>query len=753
MLEGGLRQVQGRGPIALVATALVFVGFQAMGVGLARGAEGCPNGEIRVQQGMTELPACRAYEMVTPVPKGSGEPRAQSGEASGPDRLFPIGGARSSLDGQRLGWVSEPLPSARASGVSQLATRQASGWINEDVVPALSPHNDLACPNLLGVAGWSSDLTGSVLDLPAGPPATNEIAPSGFYEEPECGHDEPRLVPGEPEHFRNLFLRDNLTGTYQLVNVTPDDVIWPEPEENLQQYWPASLLAASEDLTHVVFEEELALNPDAPIGYRGGDELYEWVGGQVRLVTVLPDGTPVPGSLAGATRNYFPEPGEARAFNVAQFRRAISADGSRISFEAEGSLFLREDGTRTLQVDESDGPDPSGGGRFMLASADGSRVFFLADTRLTADSTAGPGEPDLYEFRLLPDGSTSLLDVTVNSGEPANVMGVSGASETGDHVYFVARGSLTSTPNSEGDVPVAGEANLYLVEEGVITFVATLDSFADGCGWTADAACAGEEAGGASGITARVSRNGEFLGFNSVRSLTGYDNSDPESGEPHLEIFLFNATTSKLSCASCIPSGEPPRGGAALRWPASPGLNGNWSNGYPQRHVSDRGQVFFETEDALLPADGNGVTDVYEYLDGAVHLLSTGSDESGSHFLDATPDGNDVFFVTDESLLPRDIDTLPDYYDAKVDGGFSEPPPPSPPCDSSSCRDSGTSAGGQLPATNSFVGPGNVPPRKRRCRPRHRRQKANRAQQSSAKRVISRARKCKRSTGRRGAAK
>ncbi len=60
----------------------------------------------------------------------------------------------------------------------------------------------LLCSEFLGVTGWSTNLSNGILDLPAGPPA-------GFAEEPECGHDEPRLVPGEPEHFRNLFLHDN----------------------------------------------------------------------------------------------------------------------------------------------------------------------------------------------------------------------------------------------------------------------------------------------------------------------------------------------------------------------------------------------------------------------------------------------------------------------------------------------------------------------------------------------------------------
>jgi len=623
----------------------------------------------------------------------------------------------------------------------------------------MSPLNDLLCPLTLGISGWSTDLTRSILDLPAGAPTTNEVATLGFDEEWECGHDEPRLVAGEPEHFRNLFVRNNLVDSYQLVNVTPEGVIWPEPVENNQRYWPASFIAGSDDLSHVVFEEELAVTANAPIGYRGGNELYEWFNGQVRLVTILPEGTPVHGSLAGATRNYAGEldlAGE-QASNVAQFRHAVSSDGSRIFFEAAGGLYLRENGASTVQVDQTMGPDPSGGGRFMVASANGSRVFFTSENRLTADATASFGAPDLYEYRLLSNGTSSLQDLTVAPTGSANVLGVSGASEDGSYLYFVAQGDLGSAPNSAGSSPVLGEASLYLLHEGGTTFVATLDSSGDDCDWTGAAHCGGAAGSGPS-LTARVSRGGEFLAFNSVRSLTGYDNINPKSGEPRIEIFLYSARANQLSCVSCHPGGAPPVAGAAIHWSANVSRNNSWSNVYPQRNVSDAGQVFFETADALLPQDGNGVRDVYEYLEGSLHLLSTGSGESGSRFLDATPDGSDVFMATAQPLVTRDTDLITDYYDVRIGGGFLEPSPDPPACGDSSCRDIGAASAGATAGTNAFIGPGNARPRKR-CRAqfprRHRGKRGNRvAGRVAWKRAEEPiARKCNRRKSREGVAK
>jgi hypothetical protein len=681
-------------------------------------AAACPSQPIRQEQGSSALPDCRAYEMVTPPDKGSGNPspaylgELAEGHETGPlhpSLLDPTEGARAGVGGDRMSWVSPPLPGAQAPGISHLATRGPAGWASEDLVPRMTLFNGLICPSLLGVSAWSTDLSRAVLDLPAGPPAVDPSNPANrFTGEDECGHDEPRLVPGEPEHFRNLFLHDNDNGSNLLVNVTPPGTVWPTPEETSQRLWPASFLAGSADLSHVVFEEELALTPDAPIGYRGGDELYEWSAGAVRLVTVLPDGTPVHGSLAGATRNYAleSEPAQNSNLNIAQARHAVSVDGARIFFEAEGALYVREDGSRTVQVDESKGAGPSGGGRFMLASADGSRVFFTDESQLTADSTAAPGEPDLYEYSLGSGQPDRLVDLTVNTGEAAGVLGVSGGSEDGSYVYFVARGALATAPNSSGAEPAPGEANLYLSHDGSIAFIATLDQVGDECDWSENTECGGGDV--SSGSTSRVSGNGTYIAFNSVRNLTGYDNTDANTAEPDLEIYRYEAASNLLSCASCRPDGAQPTAGAAIHWPSNPGKNNNWANAYPQHNVTERGQVFFETAEGLSPRDVNGVRDVYEFTAGPPRLISTGVSEAGSYFLDATPSGSDVFFATAQPLVGWDHDSIDDYYDARIDGGFPEPPPSPPPCSGASCRGPGAGGPGAPNAgTSEFRGPGN----------------------------------------------
>ena len=108
-------------------------------------------------------------------------------------------------------------------------------------------------------------------------------------------------------------------------------------------------------------------------------------------------------------------------------------------------------------------------------------MFFTDCNRLTPDSTAVSGgkctatEPgfeltgnDLYEYDFT-DGQLTDLTVDIKPGDPlgADVQGVIGASNNGEFVYVVADGVLA--PGA-----TVGEPNLYLLHDGVTTFIATL---------------------------------------------------------------------------------------------------------------------------------------------------------------------------------------------------------------------------------------------------------------------------------------
>jgi hypothetical protein len=702
-------------------------------------AQNCPDEARRLEQASTYLSDCRAYELVTPAEKDSGEPSVHEGL-----------GAHAAVDGERMAWFAQTvIPGSETPGMIYLSARRQDGWSSETVIPPQSVENGILCPELVGMDAWSADLEKGVLADGWGQGGGSR---GEFFEEgTECGHDEPRLVAGEPEGLQNLFVRDNenfvrdnATGVnpYQLVNVTPSAVPPPAPSGGV--YYPAFFLAGSADLSHVVFEEELPLTEDAPgypSGWEGDDDLYEWTSSGVRLVTTLPDGTPTQGSLAGATRNAASE-----AYNIADYLHAVSdalpGQGSRVFFQAGGNLYVRENAEQeqsavtpgstlvngeqcteqekacTVQVDASRASPPGpGGGQFMEANETGSQVFFTDENRLTADSKAEPGKPDLYEYDLEKPLGERLTDLTADSAEPADVLGVSGAGEDGSRVYFVAQGVLTAEPDRSllkgKQSAVPGDPNLYAYEPDPAdagayrtVFIATLAT-GDSCDWI-EVSCAGER----SGLTARVSANGAFIGFTSAAKLTSYDNTDANTGSPDSEIYLYDAATETLSCASCDPSGAAPASGAGIGPPVTPYNFSRVTDAYPQRYVSNNGQLFFQTAEALLPADTNAELDVYEYEGGQLYLISSGASDEASYFLDASVSGSDVFFETAQRLLPRDQDAAYDIYDARVNGGFPEPAAPAASCvTGEGCA--GAAPGAPVfstPTSASFLGAGNLTP-------------------------------------------
>jgi hypothetical protein len=98
---------------------------------------------------------------------------------------------------------------------------------------------------------------------------------------------------------------------------------------------------------------------------------------------------------------------------------------------------------------------------------------------------------------------------------------------------------------------------------------------------------------------------------------------------------------------------------------------------------------------------------VYEFHDGHVYLISDGRDVSlveggaGSatvELLGTDASGDDVFFKTNDALVPSDTDEGADVYDARVDGGFPEPEA-RPQCSGDECQ-------GQLSGAPVLLSPG-----------------------------------------------
>jgi Tol biopolymer transport system component len=625
-------------------------------------AAGCANETLRTGYS-ANLPDCRAYEMVSPVDKKGGSVNQYT--------LVELW--RSSVDGNRMAFSSsQPFADSQTGEAAvdyYVASRGGEGWSTHALLPPQAPVN--AIP-LLRIFAFSPDLSSYAFEIGG---------------ESSQGQDDPPLVAGEPAATRNLFVRSTDSGASQLVDVTPPGVTPPRSSVSFE--------GAAPDLSRVFFAEEAKLTPDALEGSRN---LYEWSGGKVTLTSFGPGGNPL-------------------GYEVGSLVQDVSRDGSRVIFQAENcGLCLRETAARrTVRIDASQGPGITGTSvtrtQFEAASADGSRIFFsaLASGGLTNDTSTG-GDPEtnvnLYEYDVATGKLTDLTpDSEANVGNGTAGGGVLGVSDDGSYVYFVAGGVLA--PGG-----TAGQPNLYLWHEGSTSFVATLEEgegeFGDGGDWHQHLFDAHQ--------TSRVTPDGLHLAFMSMRSLTGYDNTDANTGVRDHEVYLYDAVTRSLVCASCNPSGARPLGSSNLNIIEDSGYvlraSSNVLAPEPLRMLSaDGSRMFFDSEDALVPQDTNGSRDVYEYESGGgVRLISSGTSAGESSFLDASVNGSDVFFFTSQPLVGRDIDQSSDVYDARVGGGFAEPSSPVV-CGGEGCR--GAPAGAPVsgvPGSVTFSGQGNLVP-------------------------------------------
>jgi hypothetical protein len=328
-----------------------------------------------------------------------------------------------------------------------------------------------------------------------------------------------------------------------------------------------------------------------------------------------------------------------------------------------------------------------------------------------------------------------LIDVSADPHGGPRVQGTLASSPDGTHVYFVAKGVLSEAPNAQGQSAHGGAENLYVYErdpahpQGRLSFIAALAP-SDEEEWNS-------ELGGG---FADVTPDGRFLLFTSRRALTADDSS--VSGVA--QVFRYDAQSAQLVRVSVGQAGFNDNGNAGVGNPAN--LSADASIVRPQGEPSvpqrsdptmshDGSYVFFKSPVALTPQALNDVQvgtfegeplyaqNVYEYHDGNVSLISDGKDVSagagfpprGVELLGSDASGANVFFSTADQLVPQDTDTQLDIYDAHICSTgqpcIAPAPQPTPPCEAEACHGTPPGQGtGQAPASESFIGPGNLTP-------------------------------------------
>jgi hypothetical protein len=768
---------------------------------------GCPNQSLRYGASAF-LPDCRAYEMVSPVNKNGGEIRP------GKDAYFRV-----SPDGSKITYDAEPVFGDQPGNKVQnqyIASREEAGgnrgdWASQGINAPLGEQITVGGLNYptTEVLAFSPDLCSewlldyNVVPLTAdghenyvnlyrqdlcragGFEALVKTAPNGLGEAGVAYLDadavqgfsaglahilvvaKAGLTPDAVQGATVSQVYDYVEGVPHLVSVLPDGSADPGSVSGggaaagggaFQTFGGNVATAISADGSRVFWTSGLQ------IGGLGANRVY------LRLNPAQPESARLHGAASGsgdlledsatiesvvADTGAFAVGQEISGQGIPAGATVLAVDGTQHTLTLSAPASETSVGSHLSATSECTEPDEactvpvsnSFPSNFWSATPDGSAVLFSEGSLGEED-----GKATLYRF----DVETAARTVVAQ-----HVVGVLGASRDLSRIYYISTDALTpGETNGAGDEAQAGEPNLYLDEEGDITFIGTLLG-----GPTGDVAGGVEREKGPSETyrlgsfnprynAARVTPDGGRIVFESRARLTGFDNTDAGNGEADVEVFTYEANGA-MHCVSCKATGAGPNGGEltpALTYPQGGDTTGIWAAAWvpgaqhplhSSNLISQSGErFFFLSFTPLVGRDTNGVQDVYEWEapgeggckqespafhaanGGCIYLISTGESPFESEFWEASPDGRDVFITTESSLVPQDPGSI-DLYDAREGGGFLQSPEKVI-CEGEACQLPPSSPNDATPGSSSFDTSETRPPcpkgkvrHHRRCIARH----------------------------------
>jgi hypothetical protein len=449
LLRALLRRPAQRFVLATLAAGLLSAGATSP----ATAAEPCPNAMLRELNNSTELPECRAYEMVSSPYKQGFDLSPETFTDDGIVNYLSTG----SFAGNGTGEVRNQY----------LGVRTPDGWETRSLEPPMAVFES---PSSF-TPGLASDLRSSVIDLrPLSDPAGDG---------------------------QGLYVRD-FNGTFTRVGKGPVPT-------NPLEFPGLQVFKASDDLSHLVFGqifwqglEYVGVGEAAVLRHENVDNNGATLPGQPSFNAISGDGRVVVFSAGGMwariadtatvavsgseyTRGPL-DPGGACNEPSPPHYAGSAADGSRV-FLTTSQQLVNGDTDQTNDLYECDIPpgtpapvgtanpcasltDVSGAAsgadveRVVSVSEDGSRVYFMAEGTVLAgnpganDETAVAGNHNLYLWTkdaADPEGQTTFVGA---------VDGITGAQTTagGRYLLFSTTSSLVSSgPGADVD----GRVDIY----------------------------------------------------------------------------------------------------------------------------------------------------------------------------------------------------------------------------------------------------------------------------------------------------
>jgi hypothetical protein len=507
-----------------------------------------------------------------------------------------------------------------------------------------------------GAGGWSSR---SLV-----PPAEEQVGEGDFLYEGQ------KVTP-DFRHFVFSAGESNAFGSVPHTLVRLDRNQHQEALATFEGFARGDKGEISDDGAHV-----LVINPD--------NKQLEDVGGATpEIVSIMPDGAPSAcglntegHSFAGGGQN----PVGTGANWRSGYRLIDVEDAARVYFQVRpngscnGNYALYERNRETEETTLIDLGAVSGS-EFIRATPDGRHAYFVTASQLDpADANSGK---DVYRWDEGSGESSCLTCVVANADVSLTVM----VSDDFSHIYFQSIQQLVP------GMGTAGQQSTYVLSDGQIRFV-----------------------GGRGMAPLRqneplLSADGNVMIFKNSQGSAATLSSDKVAvcGESDCaQLYRYDDRERSIECLSCDHAGE-------TSWEMGSGvLNGS------QHISSDGATIAFVTTEALLAEDVNNTADVYEWRNGAVHLVTNGVTEfqkgKAAPQVKAVGEGGSsiLFIVADPGLTGFELDGLSNLYMARIGGGFEVPPPPTH-CSEEACQGPLEAPPAEAKSTSAhFNGPGNV---------------------------------------------